>query len=366
MPLVPEPHRRRNIWIAILGALLLFLLGSAFVPVESHLKGVCLLEPARQWTFSERRVGSYESRTDDRITGRILSCRLHQFDRGAVLDLGLGAGEVGGDRVAVDQVVAALQSSGIDLELAERSTALGKARGRLADLQAGAKPATLAHAHLEAERAVAELSAMDPNYERQRTLFEQGGISSEEWESVVAERKLLQVDVQLANAELEILESGSSPERIAAAEETLASLESELQAVQSMATALEIRSPIAGRLRMNPGEGVLLSVSAIDSLVISIMLPQRTAHELVPGQAIQALIPGLGEELFSGYLLRVEQEVLATARGPYIRAVGLLPNPASKLETGMQGRARISVGHSTLLDRIQRGLRSVLFQELGP
>ncbi len=199
-----------------------------------------------------------------------------------------------------------------------------------------------------------------------RTLFEQGGISSEEWESVVAERELLQVDVQLANAELEILESGSSPERIAAAEETLASLESELQAVQSMATALEIRSPIAGRLRMNPGEGVLLSVSAIDSLVISIMLPQRTAHELVPGQAIQALIPGLGEELFSGYLLRVEQEVLATARGPYIRAVGLLPNPASKLETGMQGRARISVGHSTLLDRIQRGLRSVLFQELGP
>jgi multidrug efflux pump subunit AcrA (membrane-fusion protein) len=366
VPLVPEPHRRRSIWIAILGSLALFLLGSAFVPVEGQLKGVCLLEPARYWTFTERRVGSYESRTDDHITGRILSCRLHQFDRGAVLDLGLGADGISGQRVEAKQVVAALQSSDIDLELAERSTALGEARGRLADLQAGAKPATLAHARLEAERAAAELSAHNPRYERQRTLFEQGGISSEEWESVAAQRELLQLDVQLAAAEQEILESGGSPERIAAAEETLNSLESELQAVRTMAAALEIRCPIAGSLHMNPSEGVLLSVSAVDSLVISIMLPQRNAHELVPGQAIQALIPGLGEELFRGQLLRVEREVLATARGPYIRAVGLLPNPEGKLETGMQGRARISVGRSTLLDRLHRGLRSILFQELGP
>ncbi len=366
MPLVPEPHRRRNVWIAIVGSLMLFLLGSAFVPVEGQLKGVCLLEPSRSWTFSERRVGSYESRTIDRLSGRILSCRLHQFDRGAVLDLGLGGDDRSGDRIESDQVVASLHSSGIDLELAERSTALGKARGRLADLRAGAKPATLTHARLEAARAGAELNAQASRHERQRALFEKGGISSEEWEAVAAERELLELDVQLAEAELEILESGSSPERIAAAEQTLASLESELQAVESMATALEIRSPIGGRLRMNPSEGVLLSVSAVDSLVISIMLPQRNTHELVPGQAIQALIPGLGEELLSGELLRIDREVLSTARGPYVRAVGILPNPEGRLETGMQGRARVSVGRSTLLNRIQRGLRSVLFQELGP
>lgn len=364
MPLIPEPRRRLILWLAILGSLGLFLLGSAFVPVEGQVKGYCLLEPARRWTLIERRVGSYESRTDDNASGRILGCRLHQFDRPAILDLGLGGGDE--EQVLSGQIVAELSSSDLDLDFAERATALGEARGRLAELRAGAKPAALSYARLEAERAEAELAATTPQFERQEALYRQGGISSEEWEETAARHQLLRLDLRLAQAELEILESGDAPERIQSAEETLRALERELEMVRAMRAALVIRSPIAGRLRMNPSEGILLSVSAVDSLVISIMLPQGRAHELEPGQAIQALIPGLGDELFTGHLLRVEREVLATQQGPFIRVVGLLPNPEGRLETGMQGRARVSVGRSTLLERIRRGIRAAVFRELGP
>jgi len=355
-----------TIWAAIIGSVALFFLGSAFVPVEGQVKGFCLLEPARRWTLTERRVGSYESRTDDNLSGRILDYRLHQFDRPAVLDLGLGGAGAPSDAVLAGQVVAQMNSSELDLERAERSTALEEARGRLAALKAGAKPAALTHAQLQARRAAAELEAMKTRYDRQEALFERGGISAEDWESTRAERDLLELDLQLANAELAILESGDSPEQIRAAEESLRALEREHAAVSEMRAALAIRSPIAGVLDMNPSTGVLASVSSVDSLVVSIMLPQQRASELSAGQAIQALIPGLGEELFGGELIRIEQEVLATERGPFIRAVGLIPNHEGQLEIGMQGRARISVGRSTLLKRFHRGLRSVFFQELGP
>ena len=366
MPLIPEPRRKLTIWAALLGSLALFFLGSAFVPVEGQVKGFCLLEPARQWTLTERRVGSYESRTDDNLTGRILDYRLHQFDRPAVLDLGLGGDSMENDQVDAGQVVAQMSSSELELDLAERSTALEQARGRLAALRAGAKPAALTHAQLQARRAAAELEAMEIRYDRQKALFERGGISDEDWESTRANRDLLELDLQLAHAELAILESGDNPAEVQAAEETLRALEREHAAVSGMRDALAIHSPIAGILDMNPSTGVLASVSSVDSLVISVMLPQHRASELASGQALQALIPGLGEELFTGRLIRIEQEVLATERGPFIRAVGVIPNPEGMLEIGMQGRARISVGRSTLLKRFQRGLRALFFQELGP
>lgn len=366
MALIPEPHRVQVIWLAILGTLAIFLLGSAFVPVEGQVKGYCVLEPVRTWTLSERRVGSYESRTDDRSTGLIMGCRVHQFSRSTVLELGLDAQAGRDDYVAAGAVVAEMQSSDLDLEIAERSTAIEEARARLVSLQAGAKPAALRRAQLERERARAELEAITPRYERNQALYARGGISADEWETVETRRELLQLDLSLAEAQIEVLESGDSPEEVQAAEETLQALQAELDMVEAMRSAMVIRSPIAGRLRMNSGEGVLLSVSAVDSLVVSILLPQHRANELAPGQAIHTLIPGLGNEVFGGTLLRIEQQVLATERGPYIRAVGVIPDSDSRLEVGMQGRARISVGPSTALERMKRGIQAALFRELGP
>lgn len=366
MAFVPEPRRVRSLWLGLLGVLGLMILCSAYLPMEGRVSGYCLLEPARAWSLVERQVGSYESRTEDRIAGRILSCRIHQFSREAVLELGLRATDLAATRVEAGDIVAELRSSNLDLELAERSTALAEARSRLANLRAGAKPAALKHARLRQERAASELAAQAAHYARSQGLFAEGGISVQEWEEIQAQRELLQLDLSLADTELEVLESGDRPTEIAGAEEALSSLERELQALESVHAGMAIRSPFAGELRMNPETGVLLRVAALDTLVASILLPQRRADELAPGQAVHALIPGLGNEVFHGTLLRVEQDVIPTERGPYIRAVGLLPRAGGRLEAGMQGRARISVGRSTLLTRAKRGLQAALFRELGP
>ncbi len=366
MSFVPRPRRVLSLWLGILGALGLVILCSAYLPLEGRVSGYCVLEPVRAWTLLERRVGSYEARTEDRLAGRILGCRIHQFSREAVLELGIGDTGLPGARVRAGDVVAELSSSNLDLELAERSTALAEARGRLVSLRAGAKPAELSHAHLKRERAASELASQSAHYARSQALFAEGGISVQEWEEIQARHDLLQLDLLLAAAEIEVLESGDRPTEIARAEDALLALERELQAVEAVHSSLAIRSPIAGELRMNPEAGVLLRVAATDSFVASVLLPQRRADELESGQAIHALIPGLGNEVFHGTLLRVEQDVIPTERGPYIRAVGLLPDVDGRLEAGMQGRARISVGRSTLLTRARRGLQSALFRELGP
>jgi hypothetical protein len=365
MPLVPNPKKAGIVWFIIIASLVLTAVIGIYIPMDRKVIGVCHLTPSVQWTLSERRVGSYESKASDLCDGRILSYKLYQFDRPTCLDIELGKlkfDELGGIPVQAGQTVVRMRSSELELELAERGTALAEAQSRLSTLRGGAKPEEIERAELALARGTAELDAFQVQFERQKQLFIDGVISSTVWEETRTHQLLLSVDRELAGAELEVLASDAKPEVIAAWEATISSLQTELNMVEEMFSAQDIHTPISGTLHINPAKDFLLSVIDTDTMVVKILVPQHQSYLVQVGQELGISIPGVKANDLTGRVIRLDVAAVNTRAGTFITAYGLVENARGLLTEGMQGRSRISCGETTvtrrivgiLLDTIQR------------
>ncbi len=355
MARVPEPHRTLTVFLILFAVLSVAVVASAFLDIERTVNGTSLLDPAQRWTVTKMSPGSFESRADDLVTGRPLEYRLYQFDRPAFVDIDLSVFEsTDGDviEVAAGQLVATVRSSALEIELAERSTELRRAQTKLEVLKAGAKPALIERAQVAIQLAQTELRAYQPQYERQRSLIEQGASSAEEWEIAEARNELLQLDVTLAQAELAVLEAGASPEEITRAIETIAALEQELATIENMLAAENICTPITGNLHMQNSQISLLSVVNCDTMVVRILVPQRHGLLVQPGQQLRTTFAGLNTGPVYGQVVRIDRRVVITPAGPFLAVYGTIANSAGLLAEGMQGESRIYCGKTRLLRRI--------------
>jgi len=347
--------------------LVLFFVSSAFIEVDRTVGGACLVEPSVRWTLTELRPGSYESKATDLTTGQTIHYRLYQFDRPAFLDLNLPrfASEVDSRIECVaGKCVASVSSSSLDIDRVERISALERAKAQLASLKAGAKPERLNLARVAVEQARAELEAYRPTFERHKRLRGEGIVSEQLWEEVSATQRLRELNLKLAEAELKVLTTGDQPEEIAAAEIKVAGLQEELDAVEAMASAQNIVSPVSGWLRLGGPDGAMVSVTGLDSMVVRIMVPQRVGHLPDKEYPTKALVPGVSQELATGYVLRVDRRAVLTEAGPYITVYALVGNPTGLLEEGMQGRARVYCGRTSLLNRMWEDLTRVVRSEM--
>ena len=369
MTLVPAPRRIKSVWTAVILAAGALLLLCAFVPIQQTITGACALSPACAWTLEVVREGTYESKAWDFASGQILHYRLYQFDRPAFLEMDisqLATGVHGGELVEAGSTVARMQSSSLSIELAERSTALEEARGRLGSLLSTAKPEEIARAQVALERAQAAREGYRPHFERQQRLHEQGAIDDSVWDENRAQMHLLELDVSLAQAELKMLASDDRPAYITEAEMSIAALEQELRTVESMLSAQEIKTPIAGKLRTGSESDTLLIVSGLETMIAQIMLPQRQAHLPAAGQHFKAYVPGTGSTALAGTIVRVDRRAEMTQAGSFVMVYGTLDNSAGLLEEGMEGRARIYCGKVPILSRVWRDIVRALRQEFWP
>ncbi|MDP6418557.1 MAG: HlyD family efflux transporter periplasmic adaptor subunit [Candidatus Krumholzibacteria bacterium] len=371
MTRVPESWRRGRFWSVFLGSLAVLFLVLGLVKVDRRVSGSCQLLPRSQWTLSELGPGSYESRAVDHQSGETLHYRVYRFDRPAILDLELSdiPDNPGHRRVNEGDLIARVQSSSLELEMAERARALGDAKSLLATLKAGEKPEELDRASLAQKQAQASYDAFLPQLLRQREMHREGIVSDEILEDFEVRGKLLSLDLDLARAELRVLSTGSRPEEIAAAEQTLQGLQAEMSAMEEVLLAQEILSPLGGLLHSGHGEGQLLQVSRQDSLVLTVLIPQERADFLKHGQQISFHVPGMKGTRLQCRLHRSDSRTIVTRSGNYIAVFASLENPGEELLPGMRGLASVYGERASLLrilyENFLRGLKREFWHLMG-
>jgi hypothetical protein len=367
MARTPEARRVRRVWFAIVGGLVVALVLAALIKVERRVAGACLVHPASRWTLIERSPGSVESRAIDIATNETLHYRLYQFKE-SFLDFDLPrAPAQNGVRTQCEKgdLVARVSASSLDLALAERRTELEKARATLNSLQSGSKPEEVQRARVKLERAIAARETFRPTFERDRELNETGVVSDSQWEATSATFRLRQLDVELAQSELSVLESGARLEDVMAAEVLIESLSKEYAAVNRVLSAQDIYAPIRGFIMLGGKDNTLVTIASSDSMVAEILVPQRSAHYPQIGDDIRIDLPGLEDREVRGTIVRVDRRAMITGAGPFIRVYGIIPNIDYVLEEGMEGRAWIFVGRESVLDMISGDIASAFEWEFA-
>jgi RND family efflux transporter MFP subunit len=247
-------------------------------------------------TYSGRVRGSNEVTILPKISSRVTTIHLRA-----------------GDSVSAGQVIATLDSSDLEAAMAQTRAALISAQSSQASNQI-------------------RIDSAERNYERMRSLYESGAISSQALES--------------ARDELNALRSGSVSANYAQIEASARSLEQQLQNCQ-------ITSPISGIVgwidlsvgqTVNPQAPVAIINPGAD-LEVELMITESDISYLSAGQSVEVSIKAIDLSKIAATIKSVSSVADQLSRNyPVLVA---LENPDGMIKSGMFSEIRLSTLHKS-------------------
>ncbi len=171
--------------------------------------------------------------------------------------------------------------------------------------------------------------------------------------TIEAETELSRRETGLAEekSKLKMLEIGTRPEEIMAAEAQLARLQVELNYLKSTEEKLPLLSPLAGvvitpRLKQKVGQyfvqgELICEVEDQSSLEVEITLPDQEAAPVRAGQVVYLKARAIPFEIFKADVKRVASRGVTGELQNTFKVYAAVREPADDLRSGMSGYARI-------------------------
>ncbi|MEM9761406.1 MAG: efflux RND transporter periplasmic adaptor subunit [Pseudomonadota bacterium] len=318
----PEPvassGTARIVW-AVIGA---GLLAVAFLPYDYHAGGQVEILPAAR--------GQAVARTD----GEILEVLVRE-----------------GARVERGQVVARLSDWDQRREIAVTGAQLAAARARLSGLEVGAKVEEIEVARSRLEAARAALAFSETELERSRELNRLGTISGKALEQAEASYQNDLADLDVAEANLDLVQSPATEEDLAVARAEVERLELELAFREDELTRTSIEAPMSGRvvtadlaLRLGSflrvGE-TLLEIENAERAVAAIAVPEFDITLVEPGDGVEMKVRGYPDRPIDGVVAAVAPAAEDAGYGRTVRVEAVFDNESDFLRSGMSGYAKV-------------------------
>jgi len=176
-----------------------------------------------------------------------------------------------GDRVTAGQVLARLDAAELEARLAAARAQAAMARAQLNELQRGPRLEEVAQARAQLAAAASRLEEASRELQRARMLFDGGAISREAFDRAGTAEQVARAQHDQVREQLAALETGTRPERVAAARAGLQQAEAAVLQMETLLDNTAITAPFAGVVTVRhrePGEIVSAGLP-----VITIMNP---------------------------------------------------------------------------------------------
>lgn len=238
-------------------------------------------------------------------------------------------------------------------EIGQARARLAQAEAQLAQARAGSRVEEIAQAKAQVDAAAARVNLTSSRVQRNQNLYQQGAISQDKLDEVLADdrsaratfqeaqRRLVQfqngsrieeiAQQQAAVAEarqaLQQLQKGSRPEEIASAEAAVGAATGQLQAVQVQLQDTIIRAPFSGVITQKDAtEGAFVTPttsgsSSTSANVTSIakiargvevlaQVPEIDVGQIKPGQQVEIIADAYPDRAFKGHVRLISPEAI--------------------------------------------------------
>ncbi len=214
-----------------------------------------------------------------------------------------------GDTIAAGQVLARLDDSVLQSQLAQAEASVAQANARLAELKAGSRNEEIARARQTIRRIQAEIAQAQSDWalaqkraERNRTLQAEGAIAQDRLDEILNEERSKRSEYEQAQArfgealeQLRQLEAGARPEVIAQAQAQLKEARSRLRVVETQLNQTRILSPVSGKIAernarvgdTTNGQNPLFRIIEAGRLELRLRVPETQLSGIRPGQTVQ-------------------------------------------------------------------------------
>ncbi|MEM6415811.1 MAG: HlyD family efflux transporter periplasmic adaptor subunit [Pseudomonadota bacterium] len=249
-----------------------------------------------------------------------------------------------------------------DLEVAKASLKKAEAELRLLEAGASAEEIAASKARVRSAQVRADISTRE--YERMRELGDIGVISDRQRASFQGEFLKNKADLEAAEANLERVEAGASPNLLDAARAEVSRLNAQISFLQQQVDAAVVVAPISGRIVSDNLElqlGSYLTVGGLltvveDSAVAQaqILVPETSIAEVEVGDSVRLKPWGYSAEELGGTVTAIAPAAETTKRGQYIRVKTNIDNSLGILKPQMTGYAKIDGATMSVLEAYTR------------
>ena len=352
-------NRRR----IVLALLLIFLAFAAFTPLPQSISAPCLIESFSVWNVKRDGTGGVSAGWRRNRLGRRGETTIRRFARPEFTEVTVFPDKIEGSYITAGDTLGTIKSYGDISQLKALEALRDKARAQVEALKSGGSPAEQEMARQKAERAKVALESGEVEFQRVKSLFEEGIASLGEWQAAQGKLLYLQASVEVANAEYMASLSGAKKTDVAVAEAEIKRLEQLIENVQNTISRNEyIISPIDGVLHLTEQRDEICSVERDDTMIVIITIPEAIAANAIEGRTTAVKLYADPFNTLTGIIEKVD---FRGNRGDGVAAVVEMPNPDHRLKTGMAGSAQIPIGSMTMFNALKYKLIGLRFSMTG-
>ncbi len=218
-----------------------------------------------------------------------------------------------GDVVHAGQVIARLDTSRLEPQLAQAIGQLEAQRQAVERLRNGSRPEEIAQSRANLEAAKADQMNAQRQYQRLKDLFQSSGgraISQQDLDNAKAALDVAEAKVAVNQKTLDLLIIGPRKEDIAQAEAQFKANEAQVGLIRREVADAQLVAPRAGVVRarlMEPGEMAsplkpVISLAIIDPKWVRAYVSEPDLGHVRPGMAAQVAVDSFPDRRFDGWV----------------------------------------------------------------
>ena len=257
-----------------------------------------------------------------------------------------------GQAIERDQLMVRLDAAYHEARLAASVAALERAQQRLAELVRGPRAERISEAEARVEGTSENLDAQRREYDRVRSLVDDGLLSPSMLDTAFARRELAEADFEGAEARLQAYLEGTTAEELAQARAAADQAAATAGALRITLSRLTVRAPTAGTVEVLPYElgerppaGAVVVTLLVDAAPYArIYVPEPVRARVIPGLSAIVRADGIDTD-YAGTVRFVSSEAAFTpyfaltqrdrSRLSYLAEVTLTDPAAAVLPTGI-------------------------------
>ncbi|MDE2060008.1 MAG: efflux RND transporter periplasmic adaptor subunit [candidate division NC10 bacterium] len=266
-----------------------------------------------------------------------------------------------GDQVQANQVIARLDTSEIEAEVAQAQAALAKAEAQLKELLAGSRLQEIEEARANLQQADDNLKLARDDWDRFDNLFKEGAISIQERDRAKNRVEVAASQVKAARERYELIRVGPRPEVIEAARHERDRAKGALGMAKVRLRDSTILAPLSAIVLtkraeqgevVNPGFPIVILIDP-DDLWLRVYIPESEIGLVSIGQAAAVTVDSFPNRRFEGKVVEISSKAEFTPRTVQTKKerVNLvfgvkisLDNRDRLLKPGMPADAEIKMG----------------------
>lgn len=246
-----------------------------------------------------------------------------------------------GSKVNAGDAIVKLDTQDLQAQVDQAQAAVNTANATLANAMNSSRPEQIAQAQAALDSATESYEVANKNYERTKTLVDQGGNTQQQLETAHQQLTAAEAQKKSAEEQLNMLNNGATETAINVYKAQVEQAEAALKTAQTALNNGTITTPIAGVVNsksINVGEmaspGVTLaSISNASDLCVNAYAPLDVVGQLQEGQDVAVKVSEVDNTEFEGKILVINTKLNSQSRNVLVKVS--VSDPNSQLKPGM-------------------------------